>query len=195
DYVLAKDLDLAVIAPLDEFGTYLEGFGWLSGKNIRDVNQEIFDDLKSRGKLYKREQYTHRYPICWRHKSDLAFRLVDEWFISMDEFRHDIMEITEQIQWLPSWGKDREMDWLKNMHDWMISKKRYWGLALPIFECDDCGHFDVIGSRDELKKRAVEGWTEYGDHSPHRPWVDAVKIKCDECGAVVSRIPDVGNPW
>ena len=195
DYVLAKDLDLAVIAPLDEFGTYLEGFDWLSGKNIRDVNQEIFDDLKGRGKLYKREQYTHRYPICWRHKSDLAFRLVDEWFISMDEFRHDIMEITEQIQWLPSWGKDREMDWLKNMHDWMISKKRYWGLALPIFECDDCGHFDVIGSRDELKKRAVEGWTEYGDHSPHRPWVDAVKIKCDECGAVVSRIPDVGNPW
>ena len=195
DFILAKDLDLAVIAPLDEFGTYLEGFGWLSGKNIRDVNQEIFDDLKSRGKLFKREQYTHRYPICWRHKSDLAFRLVDEWFISMDEFRHDIMEITQQIQWLPKWGEDQELDWLRNMDDWMISKKRYWGLALPIFECDECGNVVVIGSRDELKERAVEGWDAFEGNSPHRPWVDAVKIKCDKCGAVVSRIPDVGNPW
>ena len=195
DFILAKDLDLAVIAPLDEFGTYLEGFGWLSGKNIRDVNQEIFDDLKSRGKLFKREQYTHRYPICWRHKSDLAFRLVDEWFISMDEFRHDIMEITQQIQWLPKWGEDQELDWLRNMDDWMISKKRYWGLALPIFECEECGNVAVIGSRDELKERVVEGWDEFKGNSPHRPWVDAVKIKCDKCGAVVSRIPDVGNPW
>ena len=195
DFILAKDLDLAVIAPLDEFGTYLEGFGWLSGKNIRDVNQEIFDDLKSRGKLFKREQYTHRYPICWRHKSDLAFRLVDEWFISMDEFRHDIMEITQQIQWIPKWGEDQELDWLRNMDDWMISKKRYWGLALPIFECEECGNVAVIGSRDELKERAVEGWGAFEGNSPHRPWVDAVKIKCDKCGAVVSRIPDVGNPW
>ncbi|HIO88664.1 MAG TPA: isoleucine--tRNA ligase [Candidatus Marinimicrobia bacterium] len=195
DFILAKDLELAVIAPLDEFGTYLEGFGWLSGKNIRDVNQEIFDDLKSRGKLFKREQYTHRYPICWRHKSDLAFRLVDEWFISMDEFRHDIMEITQQIQWLPKWGEDQELDWLRNMDDWMISKKRYWGLALPIFECEECGNVAVIGSRDELKERVVEGWDEFKGNSPHRPWVDAVKIKCDKCGAVVSRIPDVGNPW
>ena len=195
DFILAKDLDLAVIAPLDEFGTYLEGFGWLSGKNIRDVNQEIFDDLKSRGKLFKREQYTHRYPICWRHKSDLAFRLVDEWFISMDEFRHDIMEITQQIQWIPKWGEDQELDWLRNMDDWMISKKRYWGLALPIFECEECGNVAVIGSRDELKERVVEGWDAFEGNSPHRPWVDAVKIKCDKCGAVVSRIPDVGNPW
>lgn len=195
DFILAKDLELAVIAPLDEFGTYLEGFGWLSGKNIRDVNQEIFDDLKSRGKLFKREQYTHRYPICWRHKSDLAFRLVDEWFISMDEFRHDIMEITQQIQWIPKWGEDQELDWLRNMDDWMISKKRYWGLALPIFECEECGNVAVIGSRDELKERVVEGWDEFKGNSPHRPWVDAVKIKCDKCGAVVSRIPDVGNPW
>ena len=195
DFILAKDLDLAVIAPLDEFGTYLEGFGWLSGKNIRDVNQEIFDDLKSRGKLFKREQYTHRYPICWRHKSDLAFRLVDEWFISMDEFRHDIMEITQQIQWIPKWGEDQELDWLRNMDDWMISKKRYWGLALPIFECEECGNVAVIGSRDELKERAVEGWAAFEGNSPHRPWVDAVKIKCAKCGAVVSRIPDVGNPW
>jgi isoleucyl-tRNA synthetase len=81
------------------------------------------------------------------------------------------------------------------MHDWMISKKRYWGLALPIYECESCGRFEVIGSREELGERAVEGWEAFDGRSPHRPWIDAVKIACAGCGATVSRIPDVGNPW
>jgi isoleucyl-tRNA synthetase len=87
------------------------------------------------------------------------------------------------------------MDWLRNMHDWMISKKRYWGLTLPIWECHVCGWFDVIGSQQELKARAIAGWQEFDGHPPHRPYVDAVKIKCKQCGSTVSRIPDVGNPW
>jgi len=81
------------------------------------------------------------------------------------------------------------------MHDWMISKKRYWGLALPIYECAACGHVEVIGGKEELRARAVEGWEQFEGHSPHRPWVDAVRIRCTRCGALVSRIPDVGNPW
>ena len=195
DLLLSKEHDLAVIAPLDQFGTYLEGFGFLTGKNVRDVSDEIIADLKQRNILYKRQPYTHRYPICWRHKTDLVFRLVDEWFISMDELRYDIMDVTKKIRWLPEWGEDRELDWLKNMHDWMISKKRYWGLALPIYECEKCGKVEVIGSKEELKERAVEGWDELEGNSPHRPWIDAVKIQCEECGAVVPRISDVGNPW
>jgi isoleucyl-tRNA synthetase len=87
------------------------------------------------------------------------------------------------------------MDWLRNMHDWMISKKRYWGLALPIWECQECGWFDVIGSQEELRSRAIAGWEEFEGHPPHRPYVDTVKIRCESCGATVSRIPDVGNPW
>ncbi len=87
------------------------------------------------------------------------------------------------------------MDWLRNMHDWMISKKRYWGLALPIWECHECGHFTVIGDEHELEERAVEGWDEFKGHTPHRPYVDAIKIACPDCGALVSRIKDVGNPW
>ena len=86
------------------------------------------------------------------------------------------------------------MEWLDNMGDWMISKKRFWGLALPIYKCV-CGHVDVLGSEKELKERAVEGWDDFEGHSPHRPWVDAVKIRCTQCGVVVSRINDVGNPW
>ncbi len=113
----------------------------------------------------------------------------------MDELRPRLMRVTEETEWLPPFGKDRELDWLRNMHDWMISKKRYWGLALPIYECQSCGKFELIGSETELKERAVEGWQEFEGHSPHRPWIDAVKIACSSCGETVSRIPDVGNPW
>ena len=106
-----------------------------------------------------------------------------------------MVDVAKKIHWIPGFGLDRELDWLKNMHDWLISKKRYWGLALPIWECTKCGNFEVIGDKEELKEKAVAGWNQFDDHSPHRPWVDEVKIKCPKCQAVISRIPDVGNPW
>ena len=105
------------------------------------------------------------------------------------------MEVVDRIRWIPDFGYERELDWLRNMHDWMISKKRYWGLALPIYDCSACGRVEVIGGREELKERAVEGWDAFEGHTPHRPYVDAVKIACPGCGAPVERIKDVGNPW
>jgi isoleucyl-tRNA synthetase len=100
------------------------------------------------------------------------------------------------ITWRPEFGLERELDWLSNMSDWLISKKnRYWGLALPVFECQDCGHFEVIGAKEELQERAVEGWDDFQGHSPHKPFIDSVKINCTKCGKVVSRIDDVGNVW
>ncbi|MCD6169219.1 MAG: isoleucine--tRNA ligase [Candidatus Latescibacteria bacterium] len=194
DFTLGKEFDLAVIAPLDESGNYLQGFNWLSGRNVFEVTPAILEDLKKKRLVYKAERYTHRYPVCWRCDTELVFRLVDEWFISMDELRYQIMDVAKRITWMPAFGLERELDWLRNMHDWCISKKRYWGLALPIFECQ-CGHFQVIGSEEELKAKAVEGWEQFEGHSPHRPWIDAVKIRCEKCGKLVSRIPDVGNPW
>jgi hypothetical protein len=93
--------------------------------------------------------------------------------------RYQIMDRVEKINWYPGFGYDREMDWLRNMHDWMISKKRYWGLALPIWECEECGHFDRRRRHeDELEERAVEGWETFEGHTPHRPFIDAVKIAC-----------------
>ena len=194
DFVLGKEFGLATIAPLDEFGNYVQGFGWLTGRNVAEVSQDIFENLRQKGTLLRVENYAHRYPVCWRCDSELVFRLVDEWFISMDDLRHLIADVTRKIRWIPAFGLERELDWLRNMDDWMISKKRYWGLALPIYKCV-CGHVDVMGSETELKERAVEGWDEFEGHSPHKPWIDAVKIRCSECGEVVSRIKDVGNPW
>jgi isoleucyl-tRNA synthetase len=105
--------------------------------------------------------------------------------------------MAQRVEWLPPAmrGLERELDWLTSMRDWMISKKRYWGLALPIWECHECGNFDVIGGQAELKERAVAGWEQFEGHSPHRPYVDAVKIRCSKCGATISRVADVGSPW
>ncbi len=212
DFKLGAELGLPVIAPLDESGIVLDGFGALSGRDVRDVSEPIVEHLKREGRFYRLEPYHHRYPHCWRCQTPLVFRLVDEWFISMgpvydkprseltkDEIdaslRYQIMEVVDQIRWIPGFGYERELDWLINMRDWMISKKRYWGLALPIYNCQACGSFDVIGGRDELKERAIDGWSAFEGHTPHRPYVDAVTIACSSCGEPVSRIADVGNPW
>ena len=212
DFELGKENDIPAIAPLDEYGDFVDGFDWLTGQNVYDTNDAIYDSLKSKGVFYNLERYSHRYPVCWRCDSELVFRLVDEWFISMGEkhekpreeltaeekansLRYQIMDVVDDIRWIPEFGYARELDWLRNMDDWMISKKRYYGLALPIYKCGGCGWFDVIGSETELQERSVEGWDEYEGNSPHRPWIDAVKIRCDECGEVVERIGDVGNAW
>ncbi|MBT4034407.1 MAG: isoleucine--tRNA ligase [Candidatus Marinimicrobia bacterium] len=194
DNALAKELGFQVIKPIDEFGAYLEGFGEWTGKNVMEIGDAVIDDLSQKGLRYKREPITHRYPCCWRHGTELVFRPVDEWFIRMDELRGEIAEVTKKVDWIPSYGKERELDWLKNMHDWMISKKRYWGLALPIWTFED-GSFYVVGSEIELKELAVEGWEDFEGQSPHKPWIDHVKIKHPETGLIGTRVPDVGNPW
>ncbi|HEY7021867.1 MAG TPA: isoleucine--tRNA ligase [Ktedonobacterales bacterium] len=203
DFALSKEHPgMPVLAPVDESGVYVEGYDWLTGQHVADIARPVFESLKEKGYFYQSESYEHVYPHCWRCKTELIFRLVDEWFISMgsldapdDNLRKRLVAITEQIRWIPGFGLDRELDWLRNMEDWMISKKRYYGLTLPIYPCPSCGTFEVIGSKEELRERAVSGWEEFEGHSPHRPWVDAVKIKCATCDEVLSRIPDVGNPW
>jgi isoleucyl-tRNA synthetase len=212
DHALCITEGLPMIAPIDESGTYLPGFNDLSGKDWLAVADLVFAALEQSGSLLRREKITHRYPHCWRCATPLAFRLVDEWFISMGatyekpreqltaaekagSLRYQIMDVVDNISWLPSFGHDRELDWLRNMSDWMISKKRYWGLALPIYECEGCGAVEVLGSRAELEKRAVAGLEALAGHSPHRPYIDEVRIACAKCGGQVQRVPDVGNPW
>ena len=195
DFALGKTQQLPIVAPLDDEGYFVAGFGWLTGKHVSEVPTPSARIWSKRAALSRRK-YTHRYPTCWRCDMELVFRLVDEWFISMDELRHDMMEITRQIRWIPAFGLERELDWLRNMHDWMISKKRYWGLALPIWECAYLRPLGLssatkLNSKSEPSRarRSLRG------HTPHRPWIDAVKIECEQCGGLMTRIADVGNPW
>ncbi|MBI4999254.1 isoleucine--tRNA ligase, partial [Candidatus Gottesmanbacteria bacterium] len=196
DYLVAKKVNLTPVESIDGAANFLPGYSWLSGKNAKneETTEEILKDLEERGFVYDIYNFSHRYPVCWRCKTELIFRLVDEWYIAMGELRKPMMETVKKIHWIPSFCLERELDWLTNMQDWLISKKRYWGLALPIWECEGCERFEVVGGKEELKRRAVEGHEGFEGHSPHRPWIDEVKIKC-QCGETISRIPDVGNPW
>ncbi|MCL4397587.1 isoleucine--tRNA ligase [Patescibacteria group bacterium] len=206
DFRLGKKLGLPMIPVIADNADYLPTLEYLAGRNAKKHPEIVLDLMTERGFAWQIEDYTHRYPACWRCKTELVWKVADEWYIAMDEadptdkkkrtLREQLMAVAQKITWLPAFGLDRELDWLKNMHDWLISKpNRYWGLALPIYECKKCGHFEVVGSKEELHQRAVEGWEKFEDHSPHKPWVDEVKIKCSKCGETVSRIPDVGNPW
>jgi len=198
DHVLGKKLGLPMIAPLDAEARFLEKFGFLTGKRATDEEtvHAILRSLDEKGLLLASEQYPHMYPHCWRTGDELVFRMVDEWYIDMD-WRDEIMRVVDDIRWIPEYGHDREIEWLENMHDWMISKKRFWGLALPIWECqsEDCDWFDVIGGREELRERAAAGWDDFEGHTPHRPWVDEIELECEACGGVARRVEDVGNPW
>ena len=212
DFELGKTYHLPAVAPLDEYGVFLDGFDWLSKSHVYDSAEPIIERLRGKDLLFTVEDYTHRYPVCWRCGNELVFRLVDEWYIAMGEkletpagsvsrdtvennLRYQIIEVAKKVRWIPPYGMQQELNWLQNMDDWMISKKRYWGLALPIWECKHCGFFDVIGGEDELEERAVEGWEAFEGHTPHRPWIDAVKISCPKCSVPMSRIKDVGTPW
>ncbi|TWU14297.1 Isoleucine--tRNA ligase [Symmachiella macrocystis] len=198
DHKLGAEHGIVGIAPLEEDGTFTSEFGDFASRRANDPETAalVFEKLKAKHLLVAVESYPHIYPHCWRTGDELVFRLVDEWFIDMD-WRDEIKAVTEQIRWLPDSidGKEREIEWLTNMRDWMISKKRFWGLALPIWVDEETGDFEVIGSLAELKERAVEGWDEFEGHTPHRPWIDKVKIANPKNGNVMSRIPDVGNPW
>jgi isoleucyl-tRNA synthetase len=204
DFKLGKDNQLPVIAPIEEDASYVAGMGDYAGLSAKKHPELIIDALKAKDDghfLMAVKPYKHRYPTCWRCKTELVWRVVDEWYISVDTpdnsgktYRQQMIETAKAIHWMPEWGLAREMDWLQNLGDWLISKKRFWGLALPIYEDTD-GSFIVVGSVDELKELAAEGWPEFEGHSPHRPWVDRVKIKSPKTGSTLTRIPDVGNPW
>ncbi len=220
DFKLGKKLGLPMVPVIADNADYLEGLGFLTGKNAKKHPELILDYLVERDKIagedwvFEIQDYSHRYPACWRCKTELVWKVTDEWYIAMDKpsqgqrskvkgqkedkrtLRQQMIGVTKKIKWIPEFGLERELDWLNNMHDWLISKKnRFWGLALPIWECDKCGHFDVIGGNNELREKSVKGWSKFDGHSPHKPWIDEVKVKCGKCGNQMTRIEPVGNPW
>ena len=194
DCELGKKLKLPVIAPLDSAGFYENDYGKFSGEKYSEVNKMVLGDLEKRGFVYKIKPYRHRYPHCWRCGEELVFRLVDEWYIKCREIRQKLINENRKINWYPRYGKIRQEDWFKNMGDWLISRKRFYGLPLPIWECG-CGNIEVIGSLKELKQKAVDKKKVDNLKELHRPWIDEIKIKCKKCGREVQRIKDVGDAW
>jgi isoleucyl-tRNA synthetase len=192
DFELSKVNDLPVLMPVDEAGRFYDDYGWLHGKSTLEAADQIVGDLGERGLLVEAGLYQHAYPHCWRCDTPLIFRIADDWLIAVDEIRPQLLEANATVEWTPAYYAKRMEDWLRNMGDWNISRRRYYGLPLPIYPCD-CGHVNVVGSRAELEQRAVRGLEQLEEL--HRPWIDEVVITCEQCGEEVRRIPEVGDVW
>jgi isoleucyl-tRNA synthetase len=192
DFELSRMHDLPVLVPIDDAGVMVEGYGIFTGFSTDEVEDAVVEELRRRELLVEAGRIVHRYPTCWRCSTPLLFRVVDDWFISCDEIREPMLEANATVEWTPAFYSKRMDDWLRNMGDWNISRKRYFGLPLPFYPCA-CGNLNVIGSRQELAERATSGLE--GLQELHRPWVDDVLVRCEQCGEEVRRIPEVGDAW
>ncbi|HKP19229.1 MAG TPA: isoleucine--tRNA ligase [Gaiellaceae bacterium] len=192
DFELSRVHDLPVIVPINEDGRFYPAFGFLAGLATGEAEEPVVAALRDRGVLVEAGRVTHRYPLCWRCRTPLLFRVVDDWFIGVDGIRDALLAHNQDVEWTPPQYRKRMDDWLRNMGDWNISRKRYFGLPLPFYPCT-CGTLNVVGSRAELEERAIRGLDQLQEL--HRPWIDEVPIRCEACGNEVNRIPEVGDAW
>jgi isoleucyl-tRNA synthetase len=194
DFELGERLGLPKINPIDESGVITSDFGEFAGKDTNEVRDFVFEKLAEQNKLYKTHNYKHRYAFCWRCKTDIVYKLVSGWYIKSEPIRKDLIEAAKNVEWKPDYAGKRMLDWLNNMGDWNISRSRFYGLPLPFYVCPKCGKLQVVGSKEELIELATDKEKAKNIPNLHRPWIDDIKIKC-ECGAEVSRIPEVGDCW
>ena len=194
DFELGERLGLAKVMPIDDTGIYLDGFGFMTGKDSHTIADEVFAALEADNKLYKVEPHEHSYPVCWRCKSEVVFRLVPAWYIRTEELKPRLKKAAASVKWEPASNGKRMQDWLDNMGDWNISRKRYYGMPLPFYPCE-CGHVTVVGSKEELISLAVDKEKAQALPELHRPWVDDVTIRCPHCGKEVKRVSEIGDVW
>ncbi|HEY7146792.1 MAG TPA: isoleucine--tRNA ligase [Streptosporangiaceae bacterium] len=192
DFDLGKAHGLPVLTPVDESGRFHREYGWLAGLSTAEVAGPVVRHLRENSLLVSAGEITHRYPECWRCHTPLIFRVSDDWFISVEQIREPMRAANRTVEWTPAYMGSRMDDWLVNMSDWNISRRRYYGLPLPFYPCE-CGQLNVIGSRAELAGRATAPLT--GLKELRRPWIDAVRIRCESCGQEVTRIAEVGDVW
>jgi isoleucyl-tRNA synthetase len=192
DFELAGVHGLEVVQPVDEGGRFYDSFGWLHGLSTTESAEQIIGNLEEKGILVEAGLHEHRYPECWRCHTPLIFRIADDWFISVRDLREPMLDANATVEWTPAYMGKRMDDWLNNMGDWNISRRRYYGLPLPFYPCG-CGHLNVIGSRAELEERAVTGLEQLEEL--RRPWIDRVPVRCEKCGEPVERIAEVGDVW
>ena len=163
-----------------------------AGLFVKDADPKVLVDLETRGLLFEAPRFEHEYPFCWRCDTPLIYYARESWFVKMTAVREDLIRNNNTINWIPeSIGKGRFGDWLENVQDWGISRNRYWGTPLNIWECE-CGHRHALGSLAELREMAIECPETVELHRPH---IDNVKLKCTECGGTMSRVPEVIDCW
>jgi isoleucyl-tRNA synthetase len=193
DYEVSKDNNLAFFQPVDSKGRFTKQVAWLEGVFVKDADPQIIDDLKKRGLLVKAERIKHTYPFCWRCGSPLLYYAWPTWFIKTTAKKQRIEELNQEIQWYPPHIRDgRFGEFLREMVDWALSRNRYWGTPLPIWECVGCHDRLVVGSLKELLEIAVKKPERL---ELHRPFVDEFVLKCGKCGSDMRRVSEVIDVW
>ena len=164
-----------------------------AGVFVKKADPMVLKDLDAKGLLFEAPKFEHEYPHCWRCDTPLIYYARESWFIKMTEVKEDLIRNNNTVNWIPeSIGKGRFGDWLENVQDWGISRNRYWGTPLPVWECE-CGHQECIGSRAELAERS--GNPEDAKVELHRPYIDDVTFTCPDCGKTMHRVPEVIDCW
>ena len=198
DLGLGREKGLAFVQPVDLQGNVTGSFPW-EGEFVKSADEKIMADLSERGLLFHRDVYRHTYPFCWRCNTPLLYYAKDSWYIRTTALKDQLVSGNSTINWYPDYIKEgRFGEWLRNNVDWAISRERYWGTPIPIWQCQDCNHSVCIGSVEELKSHAIPEHTPLlNDLDLHRPYVDTVLLKCPEegCGGQMRRIPEVMDAW
>ncbi|HHT94473.1 MAG TPA: isoleucine--tRNA ligase [Clostridia bacterium] len=192
DSIIGKKYNLPFLQMVDEAGHMVEQTGFIKGLFVKDADKIIIGDLDKRGLLFKSSEIVHSYPFCWRCDTPLIYYARSTWFIKMTAIRDSLLKNNDKINWMPATIKDgRFGNFLRAVVDWGISRERYWGTPLPIWECE-CGHREAIGSIAELKEKAVDCPK---DIELHKPYIDNVHLKCPKCSAMMKRVAEVIDCW
>ena len=193
DAQVGRKYDLPLVQFVDGKGNMTEETDY-AGTFVKDADPMIIKDLDKEGKLFDAPKFEHDYPFCWRCDTPLIYYARESWFIKMTAVRDDLVANNKTVNWIPeSIGEGRFGNWLENIQDWGISRNRYWGTPLNVWECEDCGHMEAIGSRDELEK--MSGNPAAQTVELHRPYIDEITCTCPKCGKTMKRVPEVIDCW
>lgn len=193
DLEVSKKYNLPVLMTVGPDGAFLPQVTPWRGVFVKDADPSITIDLEKRGLLFRAETYVHTYPFCWRCDTPLLYYARDSWYIRTSAYKEKLVELNQEINWVPEHIKDgRFGNWLSNNIDWALSRERYWGTPLPVWECPECKHRECIGSVEELSQKAGRDLSELDLHRPH---VDNVQWPCEKCEGKMKRVPDLIDVW
>ncbi|MCH8089304.1 MAG: isoleucine--tRNA ligase [Chloroflexi bacterium] len=192
DAKMGEHYNLPALSPINDQGAFTEDAGKYQGQHVKQADKVIIQDIQKRGLLLHAGRVTHAYPVCWRCKTPLIYRMSNQWFLKLDTLKEHMIKANKHVKWLPEFARERFHEILHTAPDWAVTRQRYWGIPLPIWTCSNCGNRRVIGSVKELREAATKPLPK--TFTLHKDSVDKVTLKCD-CKSFMTRAPHIMDVW